>query len=263
MVYCGSLFSGIGGFELGLSYAIPGLNVLWQVEQDSFCQKVLKKNYPAAQLFDDVCFVSADTLEPVDLLCAGFPCQDVSIAQNGKAKGIYDGEKSSLFWEVFRIACQLRPRIIVLENTPGLFVRGFSEVVGSLSSIGYDSEWCVVSARSQGAVHKRDRLFIVSYTNNFKRNTSHTNSKQCKEQPMHTFTMEKESRFKSRISDQNGVHKRNYWKEHTAESPFCRVDDGVSDRLAKLKALGNAIVPQCSEYVGKCILNSGLLDECY
>ena len=260
MIKLGSLFSGIGGFEIGLMNSIPALEVSWQVEQDLFCQRVLKKHFPNSQMFNDVCNVGKDNLEPVDIICAGFPCQDVSIA--GKGKGINEGKKSSLWWEVFRITCELRPRILILENTPGLFARGFSEVVGSLSTIGYDSEWSVISAGSQGALHQRDRVFIVCYTDQFNRYASNTNSEQCKEQPMHTFTMEKNQRFqiiKSRNSQKTRIHKRNYWSENKAESPFCSVDDGIPDRLAKLKSLGNAIVPQCAEYVGRCIVESGLL----
>ena len=83
----GSLFAGIGGFELGLERAIPGLETIWQVEQDLFCQKVLKKHWPDSIIYDDVCQVGKHNLEPVDIICGGFPCQDISNA--GKQGGIH------------------------------------------------------------------------------------------------------------------------------------------------------------------------------
>jgi len=112
----GSLFSGIGGFELGLERAIPS-ETIWQVEQDEYCQKVLKKHWPKARIYNDVRDINRETVEPVDILCGGFPCQDISIA--GKGAGL-NGKKSGLYWEMFRIIRDLRPRVIVMENVPAI-----------------------------------------------------------------------------------------------------------------------------------------------
>ena len=158
----GSLFSGIGGFELGLERAIPGLETVWQVEQNKFCQKVLKKHWKNSKIYDDVKTVGKHNLEPVDILCAGFPCQGFSVS--GKGKGL-DDERSGLYWELWRVISELRPRIVVMENVPAITFRGLSDVLGSLASIGYDAEWCIISAAQFGAPHKRERWFCVAYPN--------------------------------------------------------------------------------------------------
>ena len=165
MVRIGSAFSGIGGFELGLERAIPNSKTVWQIEQNAFCQKILRKHWADAKIYDDVREVGAHNLEPVDIFCAGFPCQDISVA--GKGEGL-NGKKSGLWWECFRIISELRPRIIVLENVSAVTFRGGREVVGSLTSIGYDTEWQVISAGMFGAPHIRKRWFLVGYA-------SHTN----------------------------------------------------------------------------------------
>ena len=128
MLKLGSLFSGIGGFELGLERAIPNLETVWQVEQDKFCQKILHKHWPNALIYDDVCTVGKHNLEPVDIICGGFPCQDISTA--GKQGGIH-AERSGLWWEMHRIIGDLRPRVAVLENVPNLITLGMPEVLGS------------------------------------------------------------------------------------------------------------------------------------
>jgi DNA (cytosine-5)-methyltransferase 1 len=249
MIRIGSAFSGIGGFELGLERAIPNSKTVWQIEQNPFCQKILRKHWPDAKIYDDVREVGAHNLEPVDIFCAGFPCQDISVA--GKGEGL-DGKKSGLWWECFRIISELRPRIIVLENVSAVTFRGGREVVGSLASIGYDTEWQVISARMFGAPHIRRRWFLVGHA-------SDTNSERSKEQSFDTISMEQERQPECGSSQSNRTYKGNYWQRHAPESPVCRVDDGIPNRMDRLRALGNAIVPQCSEYIGRCIVQSGLL----
>src|SRR5437868_5460774 len=114
-VNVGSLFSGIGGFELGFERA--GMRVSWQVEQDAYCRAVLARHFPDAARFEDVREVGAQNLDPVDLICGGFPCQDLSSA--GRGAGI-DGARSGLWSEFARIVCELRPRYVVVENVPAL-----------------------------------------------------------------------------------------------------------------------------------------------
>ena len=279
MIRIGSAFSGIGGFELGLERAIPNSKTVWQIEQNLFCQKILQKHWPDAKIYDDVREVGVHNLEPVDIFCAGFPCQDISVA--GKGEGL-DGKKSGLWWECFRIISELRPRIIVLENVSAITFRGGREVVGSLASIGYDTEWQVISARMFGAPHRRDRWVCVGYVANTyyrseatkvqagrseymvcdtreRSKVTNTYSQRSKEQSIDTITMGQKIKSQCRSSKVEGVYQGNYWQRHVPESPVCRVDDGIPNRVDRLRALGNAIVPQCSEYIGRCIVGSGLL----
>lgn len=270
MIKIGSLFSGIGGFELGLERAIPNSETIWQVEQNTYCQGILKKHWPQAKIFDDVRNITKDNVEPVDILCGGFPCQDISVA--GKMGGL-DGERSGLWWEMWRIIGELRPRIIVLENVSNILRLGGRQVLGSLAQIGYDAEWCVISASQFGAPHKRNRWFCVAYPNSESQSNSPNNEealegdssnstgKNIQKQSIDTFSMETKIRYQHNDSRINGIHPTNYWERYAPESPLCHVDDGISNRVARLKALGNAIVPQCSEWVGKQIWNSGLLED--
>jgi len=252
MIKIGSLFSGIGGFDLGLERGIPNSRTIWQVEQDPFCQRILKKHWSESQLYDDVCDVGAHNLKPVDLISAGFPCQDISVA--GKGAGINEGKKSSLWWEVYRITSELRPRVLVLENVPAIIVRGLPDILAALSRIGYDSEWTIISARAQGACHLRRRLFIVCYSSN-------SAGSHCQKQSLHSISLETARRSEHRDRKGSGIHAGNYWKVNASPSAFCTVDDGIPDRVARLRALGNSIVHQCSEYIGRLIFESGLLDE--
>src|SRR6185312_5367478 len=156
----GSLFAGIGGFDLGFERA--GFKTIWQVEIDSFCRRVLAKHFPEAERFEDVRDCGKHNLRPVDVICGGFPCQDISNA--GKRAGI-DGERSGLWSEFARIIGELRPRFVVVENVAALLGRGMGRVLGDLAEIGYDAEWQVISAAEMGALHLRERVWIVAYPN--------------------------------------------------------------------------------------------------
>ena len=155
----GSLFSGIGGLELGLEWAGLG-PTLWQVEQNEFCCKVLEKHWPDATRHHDVRAVGAKNLQPVDVICGGFPCQDISLA--GAGAGL-SGARSGLWFEYARIIGELRPRIVVVENVAALLGRGLGDVLGCLASLGYDAWWDCIPAASVGAPHRRDRLFVVGW----------------------------------------------------------------------------------------------------
>lgn len=162
----GSLFAGIGGFDLGVERA--GMRVAWQVELDPYCRAVLARHFPEAQRFEDVCEVGAGDLAPVDLICGGFPCQDLSPA--GRGAGI-DGARSGLWAEFARIVRELRPRYVVVENVPALLTgKGkrwdrapVGRVLGDLAEAGYDAEWACLSAREFGAPHLRKRVWLVAY----------------------------------------------------------------------------------------------------
>jgi len=245
----GSLFAGIGGFELGLERAIPNSQTIWQVEQNKFCQSILQKHWPDSKIFDDVCSVGAHNLPPVDILCGGFPCQDIS--HLGRREGL-NGKKSGLWYQMHRIICELRPRIIILENVATIIIRGLPRILGGLSELGYDAEWKIITASQFGAPHQRKRWFLVAYAN----------SRRLHEQPAQSKPMEK-GPFSACRGGKNGrLYIRNHWKQTTIPKSVVRVvDDGISDRVAAFRALGNAIVPQCAEYVGLKLLNSGLLDD--
>lgn len=156
----GSLFAGIGGMDLGLERA--GMTCRWQVEIDPYARRVLERHWPDVRRHDDVRTFPPDDGGDwrVDLICGGFPCQDVSLA--GKRAGL-DGERSGLWFEYERVLRVLRPRFVLVENTPGLLSAGFGRVLGGLASLGFDAEWSIVSACSLGAPHMRERLFIVAY----------------------------------------------------------------------------------------------------
>jgi len=304
----GSLFAGIGGLDLGLERA--GMTCKWQIEIDDYCQKVLAKHWPDVERFSDVREVGSHNLEPVDLICGGFPCQDISLA--GKGAGL-EGERSGLWWEFHRIISELRPRYVLAENVPALTFRGGPTVLGSLASLGFDAEWDHISAASVGAPHRRDRIFIVAWntdsnnvsqvgrvprekqTADSSRNgsgtaiwtlNSNTNSKrqfkdaQCRtelqgaDDPRNSGTgdspdvadpnrqrpypMEDEQELEGAGEGELcPVQSRSNWRNWWATEPDVgRVAHGISSRVDRLKGLGNAVVPQVAEYVGRRIMEA-------
>jgi len=158
----GSLFSGIGGFDLGLERA--GMTCAWQVEIDPACYRVLARHWPGVERYEDVKEVGKHQLAPADLVCGGFPCQDVSVA--GKREGLA-GERSGLFFEAARIIAELRPKWIVIENVPGLLSsnggRDMGAVLGTLADIGYMGGYRVLDSQNFGVPQRRRRVFIVGY----------------------------------------------------------------------------------------------------
>lgn len=181
----GSLFSGYGGLELGIIAAIGG-EVVWHCEFDKAPSKILETRFPGIPNFGDVTKVDWSTVEPVDVLCGGFPCQDVSLA--GKRAGMKEGTRSGL-WAHFANAIEtLRPKLVVIENVRGLLsadadsdmeqcswcmgdigqhspLRALGAVLGTLSDIGYDAEWITIPASAAGAPHRRERVFIIANPN--------------------------------------------------------------------------------------------------
>jgi DNA (cytosine-5)-methyltransferase 1 len=155
----GSLFSGIGGFDLGFERA--GCSIAWQVEIDPWARAVLTKHWPTVPKHADIRDVGRHNLGPVDILCGGFPCQDISLA--GKGAGIAEGTRSGLWSEYVRLIRELRPRYVVVENVAALKSRGLDRVLGDLAASGYDAEWDCIPACAIGAPHRRDRLWIVAY----------------------------------------------------------------------------------------------------
>lgn len=167
MLTVGSCFSGIGGLELGLEWT-GKFETKWQIEFDSYATRVLAKHWPGVQRFTDI----RDVVCPpsVDVICGGFPCQDVSLA--GSRKGL-EGNRSTLWSEMFRLVCEVKPRWVVAENVPGLMSsdsgRFFGNILRDLAAAGYDAEWGVLSATGVGAPHLRRRVFILAHSNNFRK----------------------------------------------------------------------------------------------
>lgn len=154
----GSLFSGIGGLDLGVE-AATGARTVWQVERDEWCRGILARHWPDAVRYDDVCKVGEE-LERVDIIAGGFPCQDVSVA--GKRAGLTGGQRSGLWREYARIVRVVRPRFVFVENVAGLLSMEFGHVLGDLAALGYDAEWAVFRASDAGAPHRRERVFVLA-----------------------------------------------------------------------------------------------------
>jgi DNA (cytosine-5)-methyltransferase 1 len=160
MLTFGSLFAGVGGFDLGFERA--GFQCKWQVEIDDYATKILKRHWPDVHRERDIRQCGRHNLERVDCIIGGFPCQDISYA--GKGAGL-EGARSGLFFEAIRLVCELRPRSVVLENVAGLLTRGLDRVLGTLAEVGFDAEWHCIPAAAVGAPHIRDRVFILAYRN--------------------------------------------------------------------------------------------------
>ncbi len=211
----GSLFAGIGGIDLGLERA--GMKCKWQVEIDNYATRVLKKNWPDVRRYRDIRELEEGILEPVDLICGGFPCQDISNA--GKMAGI-TGEQSGLWKEYLRVIRMVRPRYVFVENVSALTQRGLDTVLADLATSGYNAEWDCIPAAAVGAPHRRDRIFIVAHTN------SHGPSGEFREQSQKRCNSNKKLAFKSKSTD-------------VADSPLNRckqVPEGFIDTISPGRA---------------------------
>jgi DNA (cytosine-5)-methyltransferase 1 len=247
----GSLFAGIGGIDLGLERA--GMSCAWQVEIDEYARRVLAKHWPDVPRFGDIRDCGAHNLAPVDLICGGFPCQDISGA--GRRAGI-DGERSGLWSEYARIVGELRPRYVLVENVAALLVRGMGRVLGDLAAIGYDAEWSTLSACALGAPHTRERLFIIAHPHRERRGDGRVIAPHHAVSPRSGW---KATQAKSKWQDVerwiSETVQAGMWSRSPAKVQ--RVADGVPARLVedRLRGLGNAVVPQVAEFIGRCILD--------
>ena len=227
----GSLFAGIGGLDLGLSRA--GWECRFQVEIAPYCRAVLKKHWPDVPRFGDIKEVSGDELPRVDLLCGGFPCQPVSVA--GRRGGTADDRW--LWPEFARLVGALRPRYVLVENTPGLLTLGMGEVLGDLSRLGYDAEWSLVSACAMGAPHTRERLFIVADADD------ELGTARVRSIPEH-------DRAGTLLPPRDRERRQGWLAAVTGTRGGTH---GLPADVDRLGALGNAVVPQVAEWIGRLL----------
>ena len=247
------LFSGIGGFSLGLERSGYFETVAF-CEIEPFPRKVLAKHWPEVPCYHDVRELTADRLAAdgiaVDAICGGFPCQDISLAGTGSG---LDGARSGLWTEIARLIGELRPRIVIVENVSALLSNGMGRVLGDMAALGYDSEWHCIQASRLGAPHDRDRVWIVANSDKIGRLLSgqridrqhvlHSGREWLATAPQKGWA--NVQRWISSISqDGNGAG---------TSSTDDRMVDGVPDRLDRIAALGNAVVPQIPELIGRAI----------
>jgi len=297
------LFSGIGGFSLGLERT-GGFETVAFCEIDPFCRRVLAKHWPGVPIYEDVRTLTAARLAAdgigVDAICGGFPCQDISLA--GKGAGI-EGERSGLWSEYARLIGELRPRYVLVENVAALLGRGLDRVLGDLAALGYDAEWHCIPASAVGAPHSRDRLWIVGHPDNESEPTSAKHDEAsglsrlvadaqriaADEQLNPTMQRGRSSETEQiRLGCRNvadtfsdGLQGRGVFgprqqkgfgefarqevagsfgsngsigRAWAIEPDVGRVAHGVPDRMDRLKALGNAVVPQIPELIGRAIM---------
>ena len=287
----GSLFAGIGGFDLGLERA--GMRCEWQVEIDPYARAVLSRHWPNVRRHEDVrTFPPPEGEWGVDVICGGFPCQDISVA--GKGAGLA-GARSGLWYEYARIIGELRPRYVIVENVAALLARGMGTVLGDLSSLGYDAEWHVIPASAVGAPHRRERVWIVAYTNDKGKPDVPVNDESWRGVPESqggTVPDAEGERWRTRgarrvtcagswqentaavaDADQPGLEGRNEHRKCASEllvgasggavanwwivePDVGRVAHGVPARVDRLRCLGNAVVPQIVEVIGQAIVEA-------
>jgi DNA (cytosine-5)-methyltransferase 1 len=239
------LFSGIGGFSLGLEQT-GGFETVAFCEIEPFPRKVLAKHWPEVPCYEDVTKLTGDILLgdgiSVDVITGGFPCQDISCA--GKQAGIGEGTRSGLWSEIVRLIGELSPRYVIVENVAALLggpseQRGgwFGRILGDLAECGYDAEWENIPAAALGAPHRRERVWLVAYRSENVRGIL----KGCKPQE---------------IPWQFGGISWRDWENWICKPSIHRVDDGVSDWPHRLAACGNAVVPQIPELIGRAIMQA-------
>jgi DNA (cytosine-5)-methyltransferase 1 len=246
----GSLFAGIGGLDLGLERA--GMWCVWQVEIDDYARRVLAKHWPDVRRHDDVRTFPPGPADDwrCDLICGGFPCQDISNA--GKKVGI-DGARSGMWHEFARVIRVLRPRFVLVENVAAILVRGIDTVLADLAACGFDAEWDCLPASAFGAPHERDRLFLVAYSSEISLGSGGI------------FHSEDGFPRDEQWSSSKGVRSGRGWKRWLGEAAiavdgqvssrdFCGMDDGLPAELDAIGSIGNAVVPQIAEWIGRRIL---------
>lgn len=270
------LFSGIGGFSLGLERA--GMRTVAFCEIEPYCHAVLRKHWPNVPCYDDVRTLTADRLRAdgisVDAICGGFPCQGISSA--GLRKGLSD-PRSGLWREYARIIGEFRPKFVIVENVTDLLFRGMGTVLGDLASLGYDAEWHNIPALAVGADHIRERIWIIAYPNSAGRKSLHVSRReQCSAQvgkdaaPHHadadgprssggllTGTLREDARnVSARLGLALSTAAAFPGLDGSGSPVLGRGEDGIPNRVDRMHAIGNAVVPQIPEIIGRAIMQA-------
>lgn len=270
-----SLFSGIGGLDVALSEWVKPIAYC---EIDPYCQGVLLSRMADESLCNCPIWDDVKTLEgnifkgAIDIIYGGFPCQDISVAGHGKGLA---GERSGLFYEIIRLCSEINPRFIFLENVPAITVRGGTEVVREIASLGYDCRWCVISAASIGALHKRERWFLLAHAyDNGLSSCENRGSirKSITQREQHESTKsfgetERTSSLSSDVADSRcdiqrskkesewsydkSTRRCRFWE---TEPSVGRVVNGLPFRVERLRGLGNAVVPQQAKEAFKILM---------
>lgn len=229
------LFSGIGGFSLGLERT-SGFSTVAFCEIEEFPRKVLAKHWPEVPQYEDVTTADFRHLKSVDMVTAGFPCQDASLA--GKGAGLA-GERTRLFWHILRTVRMVGQPKLLLENVAALLDRGMGAVLGALAQIGYDAEWHCIPSSYVGGWSKRDRVWIYANPNN-------EHSQGSVQGPI--FNQSDLSREPSRMAEG--------WpgRSNLPTPRFSRKSNAVPNRVDRTKAIGNAVDPVIPELIGNAIL---------
>jgi DNA (cytosine-5)-methyltransferase 1 len=253
------LFSGIGGFSLGLERA--RMQTIAFCEIEPYCQAVLRKHWPSVPIFGDITKLKAEDIGSADVICGGFPCQDISSA--GKGAGI-EGARSGLWKEFARLIREIRPKYAIIENVPALRSRGLARVLSDLCAIRYDAEWHCIPASAVGARHRRDRIWIVAYPNDYGEQQSPISGEEIspwlgeRSSPLAESISarlplsQRETLWRSRGREtRRAIAECDWW---TVEPALGRMAHGVPRRVDRLRALGNAVVPQIAEIIGRAIM---------
>ena len=251
------LFSGIGGFSLGLERA--GMQTVGFVEIDGNRQRILAKHWPHVPIHGDIRTAYWGQCA-ADVICGGFPCQDISLA--GPGTGLA-GERSGLYRELVRAIRLVRPRYAIVENVAALLGRGMGTVLGDLAEIGYDAEWHCIPACAVGAFHERDRVWIVADPGGEQHESNRPPlSGEIATQLAKAAADAHEARLEERERQDAGGARPDGWpvnggsSQWATEPDVVRVVYGVPKRMDRVSALGNAVVPQIPEIIGRAIMNT-------
>jgi len=240
------LFSGIGGFSLGLERA--GYSTVAFCEIEEYPRRVLAQHWPDVPIYNDVTTLTKERLDndgiSVDVICGGFPCQDISLA--GEQQGIGEDTRSGLWSECARLLGELRPKYAIFENVTNLLAGNggdwFKRILWDISKVGYDAEWHCIPASQLGANHHRDRVWIIAYA-------------QCER----SQGGEKTGNIESQGSRFDKLFTRpfcSFRQDHAHQPTIFGKSHGIPDRVDRVKALGNAVVPQIPELIGRAIMEA-------
>lgn len=221
----GSLFSGIGGFELGAEWS--GIKTKWNCEVNEFGRKELKRLFPNTKQYDDI--RTMQEAESVDIISGGFPCQNISLAASKNRTGV-DGDKSGLWREMLRVCSEIRPKYILIENSHTIIKHGFEIILEEFAKIGYDAEWQTLCGFQFGIPQRRRRLYAIFY-------------------PACIGDRMEEGEIFTRWD------KPIYPTWRDTEPKIYGMADVIPDRVDKHRALGNAVQPLITNYLFECIKN--------